>query len=524
MPEPSDTPEVRTAAPPALPAALTPPAAPAPPPAAPPRPAGWLARNWPRLAGHAPRAAVLGVAVTALVAAVVLVLTRPGVGWPVVAVAVAGTALTVRRGSGRTPQPRHRRFERIGWAAATLLLVSVGALRDDGYLFLWCVCAALGCGSIALIGGRTLPALAVGAFAIPLAVFRAMPWWARGARTGRTGGGVRVGRTVGISLLLLVVFGVLFTTADPAFAQFLSDVTPTVDGQEVGRAVAAVLLCGPLAIGAAYLAAGGPVLDDVPPVPARAVRRGEWVAPLAVLNLLFLGFVLVQLETLFGGRALVMRTTKLTYAQYARSGFWQLLIVAGLTLVVIVVAARFAPRDTPTDRTLLRLLLGGLAALTLVIVASALQRIGAYSDAYGFTRERLVVWVVEAWLGLVFVLVIVAGIRLRGPWLPRTMAATAVLALLATAAVGPDRFIAQQSVERYHRIGRIDVAYMSRLSADALPELLKLPPGRRECAVAAIEMRLATTDDDWRSWNLSRSVARSVSGDPYDDLAACQAG
>ncbi|HKD96837.1 MAG TPA: DUF4173 domain-containing protein [Micromonosporaceae bacterium] len=501
----------------------TPPPLPGPP--RPPLPPGWLTRNWPALVGHAPRPAVFGVVVTALVAAVVLVLSRPGLGWLAVTLVLAGTALAIRRGSGRRPEPRARRAERAGWAVAAVLLVAVGTFRDDGYLFLWCVLAALACGSVALIGGRTSPALAVGALAMPLAVFRALPWWSRGARrASRSGTGIRIGRTVAVSAVLVVVFGVLFITADPEFARLLNNAAPTVDGGEVGRAVVALILCGLLAIGGAYLAAGRPVLDDVPPVPGRAVRRAEWVAPLAVLNLLFLAFVLVQLETLFGGKALVLRTTGLTYARYARSGFWQLLIVAGLTLIVIAVAARFAPRDTPTDRTLLRLLLGGLAGLTLVIVASALQRIGAYSDAYGLTRERLVVWVAEAWLGLVFVMVVLAGIPLRAGWLPRAGAATAVLALLATAAVGPDRFIAQQNVERYFRIGRIDVSYLSRLSADALPELLKLPPGRRECAVAAIERGLAYTDDDWRSWNLSRTLARSVSGNPYVDLSNCDIG
>ena len=42
----------------------------------------------------------------------------------------------------------------------------------------------------------------------------------------------------------------------------------------------------------------------------------------------------------------VLRTAGLTYAEYARGGFWQLLVVTGLTLAVIAVAARKAPRET----------------------------------------------------------------------------------------------------------------------------------------------------------------------------------
>ena len=46
----------------------------------------------------------------------------------------------------------------------------------------------------------------------------------------------------------------------------------------------------------------------------------------------------------------MLDTDGLTYADYARGGFWQLLVVTGLTLVVLAGAARWAPRDTRADR------------------------------------------------------------------------------------------------------------------------------------------------------------------------------
>jgi hypothetical protein len=60
----------------------------------------------------------------------------------------------------------------------------------------------------------------------------------------------------------------------------------------------------------------------------------------------------------------VLHTDGLTYAEYARSGFWQLSFVTALTLVVLAGAARWAPRAEPADRSLIRVVLGALAALT----------------------------------------------------------------------------------------------------------------------------------------------------------------
>jgi len=211
---------------------------------------------------------------------------------------------------------------------------------------------------------------------------------------------------------------------------------------------------------------------------------------------------------LFGGDTHVLGAGGPTYAQYARGGFWQLLVVTALTLAVLAAAARYAPRELPADRVLVRVLLGALTALTLVIVASALFRMHTYEQAYGFTRLRVLVSGCEAWLGSVLLLVLAAGVRLRGRWLPEAAVATAVAALLGLAAANPDAFIAGHNVTRYAETGEIDLPYLSGLSADAVPALDRLPGRLRDCALTGIAAHL--TDDDWRAGNLGRAEARDV--------------
>ncbi|MBA2384669.1 MAG: DUF4173 domain-containing protein [Actinobacteria bacterium] len=84
--------------------------------------------------------------------------------------------------------------------------------------------------------------------------------------------------------------------------------------------------------------------------------------PLALLDLLFLAFVAVQFAVLFGGHDRVVETAGLTYADYARSGFWQLLAATVLTFAVVGGALARAHTRGPRDRLLLRLLLGVLCA------------------------------------------------------------------------------------------------------------------------------------------------------------------
>jgi hypothetical protein len=145
--------------------------------------------------------------------------------------------------------------------------------------------------------------------------------------------------------------------------------------------------------------------------------------------------------------------------------------------------------------------------LTLVVLASALRRLGLYEDAYGFTRPRLAAHGLGLWLALVFLLLLAAGSTSHGRWLPRTALVATGGSLLAFALANPDRMIAERNVARWEATGRIDVPYLRSLSADAVPALDRLPPGLRAAALTRIRRRVAE-HEAWSSANLSRARAR----------------
>ncbi|MEU7756565.1 DUF4173 domain-containing protein [Micromonospora sp. NPDC049171] len=402
------------------------------------------------------------------------------------------------------------RAAQVVWAAATIALVAVGTVRAAGWLFALCLVAAAVTGTLAVTGGRSPLGMLVAATLPPAATVRALPWAVRGLRDTRpAGAGIGFGRiltSLAISAGLLLLFGLLFSSADAVFADLVTGLLPDISAASVVGWLVRLGLIGGGLLGAAYLVSRPPDLEGLRPGPSRPAHRLEWTLPLVLLDTLFAAFVLVQLTVFFGGAGHVLRTAGLTYAQYARGGFWQLLAVTALTLLVIAIAARRTPTATRADRLLVRVLLGTLAALSLVVVASALYRMQVYADAYGATRLRLFVTTVELWLGLLFVLVGVAVVRLRAAWLPRLVVGTAVLALLGLALVNPDRLIADRNVDRYLETGRLDVSYLSGLSADAVPALARLPEPMRVCALGEIAAELPR-DGLWGT-NLGRARAR----------------
>ncbi|MFF2727311.1 DUF4153 domain-containing protein [Streptomyces sp. NPDC058008] len=398
------------------------------------------------------------------------------------------------------------------WALGGLALLAVPALREAGWPVFLAMVSALALGSLALHGSRSWPGVLLGSLGLFSSLGTGVLWGWRGvrARADDSRGRVRtVVRTTVVAVVLLIVFGALFASADAAFADLLGSLTPdvSVGGSPWRLFLFALGLAGALA--AAHSAAAPVRWDGITVRPGTARSRVEWALPLIVLNLLFAAFVTLQLVVLLGGYDKVMEETGLKPAEYARQGFWQLLWATMLTLVVIALALRRAPRGGPGDRTLVRSVLGALCVLTLVVVASALRRMDLYVDAFGLTRLRISVAAVELWLGVVLVLILAAGV-FGARLLPRAVAVSVAAGVLAFGLASPDGLIAEQNVTMYRSDRTIDIDYLKRLSADAVPALNTLPEPLRSCALENLQRDLARPAAPWYATSWGEARARDI--------------
>jgi Domain of unknown function (DUF4153) len=382
------------------------------------------------------------------------------------------------------------------WSAASLL-AAVPAVRAAGWVAALSLLAALALAAVAAAGSRTwrevgagLAGATAGLLPGPLLVLVLLARRAGARSWGWLGPAARGAL---LAALLLAVFVPLLAAADAAFATIVDAAVAwdlDVD-RPVARAGAALLA---LAVGGALLLVALRRRER----PARPVQgrlgRAEWVIALVALDVTFAAFVAVQFATLFGGHDHVLGTAGLTYAEYARSGFFQLEVVAALTLAVVAGAARWARRETTADDRVARALLALLCVLTLVMLASALRRLGLYEEAFGATRLRLLVHVQLLWLAAVFLLLLVAGAARDGARLPRAIVAVSATAALGFAASDPDARIAERNVQRHAETGRIDVRYLNTLSADAARAIAHLPPDVAACAAEDLRRSLRESD------------------------------
>ncbi|MER7706873.1 DUF4173 domain-containing protein [Kitasatospora sp. NPDC097605] len=451
---------------------------------------------------------MLAAALTGLLTSLLLI-DGLGVNLLLCAVVAAVGAGIAARAAGR----RLRAWTLV-WSGLALALLAVPALYEAGWPALLSTVWAVGLASLALHGGRRWSGVLL---ALPGLLWQLVPalGWAREGLRGR-GGNVRgrvvpVLKGVGVAAVLLAVFGALFASADAAMADVLGSLVPSLEGGELPARVALFVLGLATALGFAHIAAGPRRWDRTRVRPGRARGRMEWALPLTALNLMFGAFAVVQGVVVLGGGESVLERTGMSRSEYARQGFWQLLVITVLTLVVVAVAKRWAPRGTETDRRLARLLLGALCLLTLVVVASALGRMWFYVDASGLTTLRLWVLAVELWLGVVFMLLIAAGLTPSAGWLPRAVVLSAALAAAGYGLIGPDALVAEQNVARFERTGQIDLRNVRGLSADAVPALDRLPGDYRTCALGVVAADLENAGPTpWYADSLAGARAREI--------------
>ncbi|WP_405790913.1 DUF4153 domain-containing protein [Streptomyces sp. NBC_00029] len=431
-----------------------------------------------------------------------------GPGLLVAVVPAVVAAYFAARTAGRAARPWT-----LAWVIGCLALLVVPALRDSAWPATLAILSAVLLGALALHGSRTWPGVLLSPLGFLDAGVSGTAWLLTGLRS--RGGGSKdrwlpIAKATGVAVALLLLFGALFASADAAFADLLGDLLPDVSVEDGPIRFMLFVLGVVLALAAARTAAAPLRWDRIEVAPGKPRSRLEWALPLIVLIVLFAGFNAVQLAVLFGGYDKVLESTGLTYAEYARQGFWQLLWATLLTLAVIALALRWAPRAGAGDRRLVRVVLGVLCAMTLVVVAAALRRMDLYVDAYGLTRLRVSVAAMELWLGLVIVLIMAAGL-FGGRWLARAVAGSAAAAVLVFGLMSPDGMVAERNVARFAADQKIDLAYFQSLSADAVPALDRLPEPQRSCALRGINDEMARAGDvPWYAMSMGEYRARQI--------------
>ena len=190
------------------------------------------------------------------------------------------------------------------------------------------------------------------------------------------------------------------------------------------------------------------------------------VTVFSLLSLVYIIFCGIQVMYLFTNGLFVL-PEEFTFAEYARRGFFELLTVTVINLVLMLIGTTFFK-----ESKILRFMLSVMTAGTFIMIASATYRMLLYIGAYNLTFLRVFVLLFLLIDALVLGGVIVYVYNKKFPLFGYCVAVVSICYLVFSFA-RPDYFIASYHVNHEATLDTEDVEYLTReLSYDAAPVLL----------------------------------------------------
>ena len=254
-----------------------------------------------------------------------------------------------------------------------------------------------------------------------------------------------------------------------------------------------------------------------------------------VLNILLVSvltiysiFIVIQFKYLFSSGTLPYG---LNYADYARRGFFELVFLSVLNIVLILTVTYLLKDKIYGEKAkwalFTKFMLVYLCILTGIMLVSSYYRMSLYDSAYGFTRLRILVYlflIFEA-VGLAATLIYIIKYSFNILAVYITVALSFYLTLNL---VKIDEIIAKRNIDMYFagQTETLDMDYLMTLSADAVPQIMRLLDkdvkfGIRNNARMYLEGKNKLYNNmeyRWRSYNLSVEKTKRLLSENSDKL------
>ncbi len=234
---------------------------------------------------------------------------------------------------------------------------------------------------------------------------------------------------------------------------------------------------------------------------------------LGALNAVYLIFCIIQI------RALFVENIDINYANYARQGFFQLMIVSLINIVTILIAKRSEKNKEKKSNAYINTMCIVMIIFTLIILISAVLRMYFYESAYGYTLLRLLVYcaLFTEVILLIPTIAYILNIKIN---LPRVYIGIIITVYICMNFANFDAIIAKRNIDRFTKTGKIDVEYLiKKTDTDAVREIMRLLDmdgitlqEKRALTryIDRLEKKLEKENMDFRDFNISKMQAKKL--------------
>ena len=227
-----------------------------------------------------------------------------------------------------------------------------------------------------------------------------------------------------------------------------------------------------------------------------------------VLSIIYVLFDIIQIKSLI----LHSVSYDINYSEYARQGFFQLMVVSFINLFLLLFSKKYYNEDKVNVRffKIISLLIIGL---TFVIIISSFMRMNLYESHYGYTFLRLLVYIVLITEIIMLIPTVIYILRDNYNVFWRYFVII-ICVYVITNYINIDYVIAYRNVDRYYEVKDIDLKYLENGGADNLSVLFEFYSNVKDKEIKSdLEeyfSNLNLYDDGFQEFNLSRNRGNNL--------------
>lgn len=341
---------------------------------------------------------------------------------------------------------------------------------------------------------------------------------------------ILIGLTISIPLLIIVIS--LLASADRVFKLFIDEISGSFGSINIRdfslQGIIALLI---MIIAFSYIwSFSNPESTHAKVLPnSMLTSNRSWdpiisITILIAINCVYIVFTLIQFGYMFSPLSNAL-PPEFTYSEYARRGFFELLMVTLINFSLVLSSIRFTRKDRNLVARTVQILHSLLIICTVVILSSAYLRMSLYEAVYGYTYLRVLTHSFMIFLGVLFVIAFYKiwneRISLLKPYI-----VVSILAYMLLNFVNIDVIIVNNNIARYVETGKLDPYYLRNLSSDSIPSVVNLLKDGKVFKdenvfrdeymshdiknYLAGQQNLLSKEQGWQSFNLSRQKAKQV--------------
>ena len=226
---------------------------------------------------------------------------------------------------------------------------------------------------------------------------------------------------------------------------------------------------------------------------------------LTVLNIIYVVFDIIQIRSLWLHKV----STGINYAEYARSGFFQLMFISLINIVIILLSKK------TKETNYIKGMSTGMILLTLIIIVSSFFRMFLYEQAYGYTELRLGVYCILITEAILLIPTMIYIYHKKFPLLKYYIVIITCIYTIINC-VSIDQIIAKNNISRFDRTGKIDIDYLMNENSDNIEQLIDLynrtddTEIKEDLEVYFKNMKIERKEDKLLEYNISKARAKKL--------------